>query len=42
MLVPLGLSDINAFFGVRDVGQGKYKDYLENRDYDEVIQALTI
>lgn len=30
VLVPFGLSNINAFYGLRDAGQGEYKNYLDN------------
>lgn len=33
VLILFGLSDINTFYGLRDVGQGKYESYLDNVDY---------
>lgn len=42
VFVYFGASDIGSFYGMRDVGQGEYKAYLENVDDDDVIQALTI
>lgn len=41
VLVPFSASTINAYYGMRDVGQGGYEPYLENIDYEKVIEALT-
>lgn len=42
VLVLFGLSDINFYYGLVDVGQVKYKKYLENVDYNKVIESLAV
>lgn len=37
-----GPSHINSFYGLRDVGQGEYENYLDNVDYKEVIEVLIV
>lgn len=41
-LVPFDAFDMNSFYGMRYVKQGKYEAYFENMDYKEVIQVLII
>lgn len=38
--VPFGPSDINSYYGLMDVGQGEYENYLSNVDCSEVIENL--
>lgn len=33
---------INGYYGMMNVSQGKYEDYLENIDYKKVKEALTL
>lgn len=40
--VPFSPSDIDAFYGLKDMGQGERESYLHNMDYEEVIETLPI
>lgn len=42
VLVPFGPSNVNDFYGMRDVGQGEYEDYLENVGYNNIVQVLMV
>lgn len=34
--------DINAFYGIKDIGQEEHVAYLKNVDYVDIIHDLTI
>lgn len=40
--MPFGKADIQVYYVLRNIEYGEYEAYLENVDYDEVIQTLSI
>lgn len=42
VVVLFRLSDINSYYELIDVGQGKYENYLSNIDYIEVIDTHVV
>lgn len=39
VFIALSASTINYCYGMRDVNQGRYESYLENINYEEVIDT---
>lgn len=40
VLVPFGLLDIHVYYGLMDMGQGKYENYLSGVEYNDAIEPL--
>lgn len=42
ILVSFGKLSSNPYYGLRDIQHGEYEAYLEDIDYDEVIQTMIV
>lgn len=40
--VSFSLFDINAYYGLMDMGHDEYETYTDNLDYKEVIETLDV
>lgn len=40
--VSFSLFDINAYYGLMDMGHDEYETYTDNLDYKEVIETIDV